>query len=137
MVVRSIVALVVLVSGPLASAATLTVLSTGAVEPGIRAAAEEFKKATGHEIRIAIQTAPEVKQRLEAREVWDLAIATPAAEEAGRVRTDRVAPGPRGLGLRGHEPARPDAGPDVAAAFLEYLKSPAPVALFRARGIDR
>lgn len=81
MIPRGVLALALVVSGQMASAATLTVLSTGAVEPGIRAAAEAFEKATGHDIRITIQTAPEVKQRLEAREVWDLAIATPATIE--------------------------------------------------------
>ncbi len=48
MVLRSVLATLVLaVSGPLASAASLAVLSTGAVEPGMRAAATAFERATG------------------------------------------------------------------------------------------
>ncbi len=79
MIQRSILGvLVLLLSSPLATAATLAVLSTGAVEPGIRAAAAEFQRTTGHEVRLTFQTAPEVKRRLEGREVWDLVVATPA-----------------------------------------------------------
>ena len=62
----------------MASSATVMLLSTGAVEPGIRIAAERFQRASGHEIRMTFQTAPEVKRRLESREVWDLAIAPPS-----------------------------------------------------------
>lgn len=113
MIIRRIVALVALGSSPLASAATLTVLSTGAVEPGVRAAAEEFQRATGHEIRITVQTAPEVKQRLEAREVWDLAIATPATIEeqtkAGVLVNGAVTLGRVGVGLAVRQGATPPA----------------------------
>lgn len=125
MVIRSIVALVVLGSGPLASAATVTVLSTGAVEPGIRAAAEAFQKATGHEIRITLQTAPEVKRRLEAKEVWDLAIATPATIEeqtkAGVLVIGAVTLGRVGVGLAVRQGATPPAiatADDVKRAVL-------------------
>jgi molybdate transport system substrate-binding protein len=85
-----------------ADAATIKLLSTGAVEPGIRVAAERFEKATGHSVNITIQTAPEVKKHLEAREVWDLAIATPATIdeqtrsgmlESGAVTLGRVGSG--------------------------------------------
>lgn len=95
--------LALLLSGPLASAATLTVLSTGAVEPGIRAAAAAFERATGHEVRLTFQTAPEVKRHLEAREVWDLAIATPATIEeqtrAGVLLGGAVTLGRVGVGI--------------------------------------
>lgn len=74
----AMLASVLMLAGPWASAATLKVLSTGAVEPGMRAAAEQFQRATGHTLAITFCTAPEVKQRLEAREVWDVAVATPA-----------------------------------------------------------
>lgn len=95
--------LALLLSGQVATAATLTVLSTGAVEPGIRAAAEQFQKATGHGIQITFQTAPEVKRRLEAREVWDLAVATPATIDeqmkAGLLVGDGVTLGRVGVGI--------------------------------------
>jgi molybdate transport system substrate-binding protein len=100
---RSLGTLALLLSCQVVSAATLTVLGTGAVEPGIRSAAEAFQKATGHDVRITIQTAPEVKQRLEAREVWDLAIATPATIEeqtkAGLLVGGAVTLGRVGVGI--------------------------------------
>jgi molybdate transport system substrate-binding protein len=112
MIHRSLVgALTLLLSGQMATAATLTVLSTGAVEPGIRAAAEEFQKATGHDIRITFQTAPEVKRRLEAREVWDLAVATPATIEeqmkSGLLVGNAVTLGRVGVGIAVRQGTRP------------------------------
>lgn len=104
MILRKILAaFALLLSCQVATAATLMVLSTGAVEPGIRAAAEQFRKDTGHDIRITFQTALEVKKRLEAREVWDLAIATPATIEeqtkAGLLVDGAVTLGRVGVGI--------------------------------------
>ncbi len=86
-----------------ADAATVKLLSTGAVEPGIRVAAERFEKATGHKVSIAIQTAPEVKRLLEAGEVWDLAIATPTTIDdqtrAGMLESGAVTLGRVGVGI--------------------------------------
>ncbi len=100
---RSLVTIALLLSCQGVNAATLTILGTGAVEPGIRSAAAAFQKATGHDVRITIQTAPEVKQRLEAREVWDLAIATPATIEeqtkAGLLIGGAVTLGRVGVGM--------------------------------------
>lgn len=112
MIHRSVLlAIALLSSGQMATAATLTVLSTGAVEPGIRAAAAQFQKDTGHDIRITFQTAPEVKLRLEAREVWDLAVATPATIEeqtkAGLLLGDAVTLGRVGVGIAVRQGTRP------------------------------
>lgn len=74
-----------------ALAATLTLLSTGAVEPGIKVLARQFQ-ATGHSLQITFQTAPEVARRLAAGEAWDLAIATPATIEEF-TRSGLLAPG--------------------------------------------
>ncbi|MEQ1578997.1 MAG: substrate-binding domain-containing protein [Steroidobacteraceae bacterium] len=108
---RILLAGALLLSGQMATAATLTVLSTGAVEPGIRAAAEQFRKDTGHDIRITFQTAPEVKLRLEAREVWDLAVATPATileqTESGVLVGGAVTLGRVGVGIAVRQGTRP------------------------------
>jgi molybdate transport system substrate-binding protein len=115
---RVLAAAALMFSGGLTTAATLSVLGTGATEPGIRAAAEAFRIATGHDIRITIQTAPEVKKRLEAREVWDLAVATPATideqTKAGLLVGGAVTLGRVGVGIAVRRGANPPAIATVA-----------------------
>ena len=51
----------VLMAASLASAAyaaDIAVLSAGAIEPGIKAAATAFEKQTGHSVKITFNTAP-------------------------------------------------------------------------------
>ncbi|MEK9754328.1 MAG: hypothetical protein VW338_14130, partial [Rhodospirillaceae bacterium] len=48
--------LVVSTFGPALSAAELTVISGGAIEPGLKAAAAAFEKETGHKIAITFNT---------------------------------------------------------------------------------
>ncbi len=86
--------------GPLAGAATIALLSTGAVEPGIRIAAGKFEKATGHVVSITYRTAPEVREDLKMQTSWDLAIATPATVDE-YTRTGLFAPGAITLGRVG------------------------------------
>lgn len=136
MVLRSVLATLVLaVSGPLASAASLAVLSTGAVEPGMRAAATAFERATGHEVRLTFQTAPEVKRHLEAREVWDLAVATPATIEeqtrAGVLTEGAVKLGRVGVGIAVRQGARQ---PAIATADAVKQAVLAADAVFVSRG---
>src|SRR5258705_10030584 len=84
-----------------AMAAEIRVLSAGAVEPGLRAAAAAFQKQTGHEVNIAFNTAPEIRKRIGAGEAFDVVIAPPAAldEFAGKVTGDRANLGRVGLGV--------------------------------------
>ena len=60
-----------------ASAAELTVLSAGAIEPGLKAAAAAFDKQTGHVSKITFNTAPELKKRMDANPAFDVVIAPP------------------------------------------------------------
>jgi molybdate transport system substrate-binding protein len=116
-------------------AATIRLLSTGAVEAGIRAAAQRFEKASGHTVDITVQTAPEVKRHLEAREVWDLAVATPATIDeqtrAGMLESGAVTLGRVGAGIAVRAGTRP---PDIAT--VESLKRAAleADAIFLSRG---
>ena len=86
-----------------AMAAEIRVLSAGAVEPGLRAAAAAFKKQSGHEVNIAFNTAPEIRKRIGGGEAFDVVIAPPAALEefaaAGKLTVERVALGRVGLGV--------------------------------------
>src|SRR5258707_12914834 len=62
-----------------AMAAEIRVLSAGAVEPGLRAAAAAFQKQSGHSVNIAFNTAPEIRKRIGAGEAFDGVVAPPAA----------------------------------------------------------
>jgi len=100
-------------------AAEIKVLSAGAVEPGLRAAAGAYAKQSGNEVKITFHTAPEIRKRIGAGETFDVVIAPPAAldEFAGKVSPDRAALGRVGLGVA----VRPGADvPDISSS--EALK---------------
>ena len=61
-----------------ASAADLAVLSAGAIKPGLKAAAAAFDKQTGHVTTLVFNTAPQLKQRMQANPAFDVVIAPPA-----------------------------------------------------------
>ena len=87
-----------------ASAATIEVLSAGAVEPGLLPAAEAFRRRTGHEARIRFATAPALRQRVGGGEAVDVVIAPPAVldelAKSGRVDgAARVVVGKVGVGV--------------------------------------
>lgn len=101
--------------------AEIKVLSAGAVEPGIRAAAAAYARESGNEVKITFNTAPEIRKRLESGAAFDVVIAPPAALDefagAGRIAADRVALGRVGLGVA----VRPGAEvPDISSS--EALK---------------
>src|SRR5437879_3033586 len=102
-----------------AMAAEIRVLSAGAVEPGLRAAAAAFKKQSGHDVTITFNTAPEIRKRIAGGDAFDVVIAPPAAldEFAGKVTADRASLGRVGLGVA----VRPGAAvPDISSS--EALK---------------
>src|ERR1700716_1545496 len=86
-----------------AVAAEIRVLSAGAVEPGLRAAAAAFQKQSGHSVNITFNTAPEIRKRIGGGESFDVVIAPPAALDefaaAGKVTAERVNLGRVGLGV--------------------------------------
>jgi molybdate transport system substrate-binding protein len=98
-----------------AMAAEIRVLSAGAIEPGLRAAAAAFKKQTGNDVNITFNTAPEIRKRIAGGDAFDVVIAPPAAldEFAGKVTGDRANLGRVGLGVA----VRPGAAvPDISSA---------------------
>jgi len=107
-----------------ALAAEITVLSAGAVEPGIRPALAAFETASGHHVTLAFATAPQIRQRIEAGATHDMVIAPPAVldalAQASKVvadRSQRVVIGRVGIGVA----VRPGAPlPDISSA--ESLK---------------
>jgi molybdate transport system substrate-binding protein len=87
-----------------AAAADIKVLSAGAVEPGLHRAVEQFKRATGHDVTIQFNTAPQIAQRMQDGYVADVLIAPPPALkqqlDAGRVLADgQVVLGKVGVGV--------------------------------------
>jgi molybdate transport system substrate-binding protein len=105
-------------------AATIEVLSAGAVEPGLLPAAEAFRRETGHEAKVRFATAPALRQRLGSAggERADVVIAPPAvldeAAKAGRVDGAlRVVVGKVGVGV-----AVRDGAPQPDVRTVEALK---------------
>jgi molybdate transport system substrate-binding protein len=83
-------------------AAEITVLSGGAIEPGLKSAAAAFEKASGHTLKITFNTTPQMRKRITAGDTFDVVIAPPAAVkefvaagavEAGGVDVGRVGSG--------------------------------------------
>jgi len=98
-------------------AAEIRVLSAGAVEPGLKAAAAAFQKQSGHSVNIAFNTAPEIRKRIGAGEGFDVVIAPPAALDefagAGKVAAERANLGRVGMGVA----VRPGAPvPDISSS---------------------
>jgi molybdate transport system substrate-binding protein len=85
------------------AAAEITVLSAGAIEPGLRAAVAAFQKETRHEVSITFNTAPQIQKRIRSGETWDVVIAPPAVIEefakVGKVEPERVTVGRVGMGV--------------------------------------
>jgi molybdate transport system substrate-binding protein len=87
-----------------AAAQDVTVLSAGAVEPGLRAALALYEKEIGRKVPVTFNTAPQIRERLEKKgDRFDVVIVPPAAmdafAEAGRVEAQRVMLGRVGQGL--------------------------------------
>ncbi len=100
-----------------AGAAEIRVLSAGAIEPGLKAAAAAYKREAGIEVRITFATAPQLRKRVGDGEAADVVIAPPAVIEEfardGRVAQLRAGVGRVGLGVA----VRPDAPlPDISNA---------------------
>jgi len=63
---------------PVASlAADITLLSGGAVEPGVRAAVAAFEKTSGHAVKVVFNTAPQIQKRVESGDKFDVILAPP------------------------------------------------------------
>ena len=89
--------------GQATTAVEITVLSAGAVEPGLKPASVAFEKRTGHAVKIAFAPAPQIRMRIAGGEVWDVVIAPPAVldelAKTGKTGNERVALGRVGMGV--------------------------------------
>ena len=100
-----------------AMAADIVVLSAGAIEPGLRAAATAFEKQTGHQVNITYNTAPELRKRMDGNPAFDVVIAPPGVinefAAAAKLAAARVNVGRVGMGVtvRDGSPS-----PDISSA---------------------
>ncbi len=100
-----------------AGAAELAVLSAGAIEPGLRAAAAAFQQQTGHTVKITFNTAPQLRQRMEGNPAFDVVIAPPAVigefAQASKLAETRANVGRVGMGVTVRDGAPV---PDISSA---------------------
>ncbi|MCC6531895.1 MAG: substrate-binding domain-containing protein [Burkholderiales bacterium] len=115
---------------------TLKVLSAGAVEPGLVAAARAYEQKGGLRVDIDWATTPTIRRRLEAGERADVLVVPAAAADdfiaAGRVdATTRLRIGAVGVGVAVRSG---DAAPDIASpeAFVRALLAAESVIFTRA-----
>ena len=105
----------------MAAAAEIKVLSAGAIEPGLKAVAGAFQKASGHEVRLTFNTAPQIQKRVAEGDVQDVVVAPPAVIDqlasSGKLAQERAPIGRVRMGVA----VRPGAPvPDISSA--EALK---------------
>jgi molybdate transport system substrate-binding protein len=117
----SIIMVLMMMFASVASGAEITVISGGAAEPGLNAAAVVFQKETGHTVKIIYNTTPQMIKRIGGGDTFDVVIAPPAVIKdfaaAGKVEEGGVNLGRVGIGIM----VRPGAPvPDISSA--EVLK---------------
>lgn len=100
-----------------ARAAEITVLSAGAIEPGLKAAVAGYQRESGDTVRFSFATAPQLRKRIGGGETVDVVIAPPAVLDEfakdGKLAALRSNVGRVGLGVA----VRPDAPvPDISSA---------------------
>ena len=61
-----------------AGAAEISVLSAGAIEPGLKAVVAAFEKQTGNTVQVTFNTASELRKRMSSDPAFDVVIAPPA-----------------------------------------------------------
>jgi molybdate transport system substrate-binding protein len=104
-------------------AAEITVLSGGAIEAGLKAAAAAFEKHTGHKVDITFNTTPQMRKRVDDGGAFDVLIAPPEAiaefARAGKVEAGGVSVGRVGSGVA----VRPGAPVPVIATAEDVKKT--------------
>jgi molybdate transport system substrate-binding protein len=80
----------------------LELLSAGAVKPGLENVIEAFQKTTGHQVKAAFATAPEIRKRI-GEAAADVVVAPPQLLDdlvkAGKAAGERVMVGRIGVGV--------------------------------------
>ncbi len=66
-----------------AHATEVSILSAGAVEPGVHAFAQQVKRDLGYDLKIQFNTAPQIAKRLAEGEIYDILISPPGVIDQG------------------------------------------------------
>src|SRR5215468_10323747 len=100
---KKVLTILALLAAPAAFAAEITVLSGGAIEPGLKAAAAAFEKETRHSVKLTFNTTPQITKRVGSGDTFDVVIAPPATVKefaaAGKVEEGGVNVGRVGSGV--------------------------------------
>lgn len=117
---KAIVFLLAFLATP-ALAGEVQVLSAGAVEPGLMAAADAYKRQTGDTVTVRFATAPALRKKIAEGDVADVLIAPPAVlnEAAAKLAPDARAE----LGRVGVGVAVRDGAPKPDLSSAETLKA--------------
>ena len=72
-------------------AAEITVLSAGALQPGLMKVIDAFRRETGDEVKVAFATAPTIRKRLSSGAIADVLIAPPELlDEVEKTASSRI-----------------------------------------------
>lgn len=88
-----VLAAALLLPASAASAAELKVLSGNGPKAAVRELCAQFEKATGHKVELRFGVNPEVKQKIEAGETFDVVVGNPPIVDA--LIKDKLVVGPR------------------------------------------
>jgi molybdate transport system substrate-binding protein len=104
-----------------ATAADITLISGGAIEPGLRAAVAAFEQQNGHKVDVTFNTAPQIQKRIESGDKFDVILAPPAAVDAF-VKTGLASAGGSSVGRVGLGVAVRDGAPVPDIGSTDALK---------------
>ena len=127
-----------LVATSAAQAAELKVLSGNGPRAAVRELCAQFERSTGHKIVLRFGVNPEVKQKIEAGETFDVVVGNPPIVDA--LIKDRLVVGPRvdigraGLGVAVRSGAAKQ--PQAAKALIAFLSAPGAAATLKAKGVE-
>lgn len=120
---RVLLGIAIGMAGSALSAAQLTTLATLALDGPLQVIAEDFRRETGHHVKVQVDTSPNMTRRLAAGEVPDVLVATAgivqqAIADGKAIAATRTPVGKIGVGVAA---SRGSARPDIST--VEALKT--------------
>ena len=135
----TLLALALLIFASSTQAAEIKVLSGNGPRAAVRELCAQFERSTGHKIVLRFGVNPEVKQKIEAGESFDVVIGNPPIVDA--LIKDRLVVGPIPSELQTHIDFAAGLGvaakqPEAAKALIAFLSAPAAAATLKAKGVE-
>lgn len=120
--IATVAALLIALASTRAAAQSIDILSAGAVEPGILAAADAYKKQTGTDVKVRFATAPMILKQMGEGAKADVVIAPPPVIEE-LAKSNKIDPATRtSVGRVGVGVASRAGGPNPDISNTESLK---------------